>query len=643
MKKQPNNPKVKILVAYHKPTELLKNDVFQPIHVGRDIAKSNITTDEQKQNYQWMIDNLIGDDTGDNISAKNPNYCELTAQYWAWKNLSELDNPDYIGFMHYRRHLNFNVDKEYNENKWGTIDNNYLDGFYIEKYGLNEENIKNVVGKYDIITVNPWNVKNAGSKNNYDHYATSDPKIHIKDYDLTLKILQKKYPEYKADIKKYNESAEGYYTNIFIMKKDIFNQYCQWLFDILFEVEKEVDISNYDFQEARIFGYLSEWLFGIYMTHIKRTTKLKVKELQRTIINKFDFIQDNSSVNLCFSTDENYLQHLSVAIISILKNAHSRKQINIFILQCSSKIKKSHKKKIQQLQYMRPNTSINFVDIDKTIFQDFPLIEGTHFTQAMYYRYIIPELFINLNKVLYLDCDIVVKADISELYKIELNNNYIAAVQDMVGISNQIRLNLNKTGKCFYCNSGVLLMNLKLLRRDNVIEKLVNYTIKNKEKLMWPDQDVINVVMENKIKYLDLSWNLQYYYPETKTDYNENAFSKAIANPKIIHFIGYEKPWFINSHRPFKKEYFEYLKYSPWKKKKIKSIQQYSKQLCQKIFSIKNSQSKKYKIITIFGVRIKFKRKLYPLECKIKQMQQQIYELNQQIKQLSSNDKRTVK
>ncbi|MBR1825957.1 MAG: DUF4422 domain-containing protein [Alphaproteobacteria bacterium] len=348
MKKQPNTSKIKILLSYHKPTELLKNGIFQPIHVGRAVAEKNIKTDEKKKNYKWMLDNLIGDSTGDNISAKNPNYCELTAQYWVWKNFSKLGNPDYIGFMHYRRHLNFNIDKKYDENKWGTIDNNYLDGFYIEKYGLREENVRNVVSKYDIITVNPWNVKNAGSKNNYDHYATSDPKIHIKDYDLTLGILRKKYPEYEADIKKYNEASEGYYTNIFIMKKDIFNQYCQWLFDILFEIEKQVDISNYDFQEARIFGYLSEWLFGIYITHIKRTTKLKIKELQRTFVRYPEIKEnDNKDINICFATDDKYAKYMGIAITSILRYKLPHDNINIYVL--DGGISSKNKDKIAKL------------------------------------------------------------------------------------------------------------------------------------------------------------------------------------------------------------------------------------------------------------------------------------------------------
>ena len=95
---------VKILVAYHKPAPLLKSDVLVPIHLGRSLgcetSKDGILS---SSDYQWMLDNMIGDDTGDNISHLNRFFNEMTAIYWAWKNYDKLGNPDYIGLMHYRR------------------------------------------------------------------------------------------------------------------------------------------------------------------------------------------------------------------------------------------------------------------------------------------------------------------------------------------------------------------------------------------------------------------------------------------------------------------------------------------------------------------------------------------------------------
>ena len=102
-------PSIKIFITYHKPYQLLKSDILIPLHVGRSVTNL-LSKDCQPLNEnecQWMKDNMIGDDTGENISHRNRNYCELTGIYWAWKNYEKIGNPDYIGFMHYRRHFIF--------------------------------------------------------------------------------------------------------------------------------------------------------------------------------------------------------------------------------------------------------------------------------------------------------------------------------------------------------------------------------------------------------------------------------------------------------------------------------------------------------------------------------------------------------
>ncbi|HBK6302481.1 TPA: DUF4422 domain-containing protein, partial [Campylobacter jejuni] len=107
-KKENQNPSIKILVGYHKPAELLKDDILTPIHLGRALAtEASKDGNISKDDYKWMCENMIGDDTGDNISYLNRCLNELTGIYWAWKNYDKLGNPDYIGFMHYRRHFIF--------------------------------------------------------------------------------------------------------------------------------------------------------------------------------------------------------------------------------------------------------------------------------------------------------------------------------------------------------------------------------------------------------------------------------------------------------------------------------------------------------------------------------------------------------
>ena len=139
-----NKNKVKLLICYHKPAYLLKDNVMTPIHVGR--ANAKVSMGEENPDYQWLVNNMIGDDTGENISNKNDYYNEMTAVYWAWKNYEELGNPDYIGLMHYRRHFIFD------ENITDVVNvKNFDESSYKSFLGYDERKMSDFVDGYDFI------------------------------------------------------------------------------------------------------------------------------------------------------------------------------------------------------------------------------------------------------------------------------------------------------------------------------------------------------------------------------------------------------------------------------------------------------------------------------------------------------------
>lgn len=535
--------KVKILVSYHKDCERLQSDIFVPVHVGRALASG-----KRKKEMQDMI----GDDTGDHISWKNPNYCELTAQYWAWKNWKLLGDPDYIGFMHYRRHLNFSLDQKIEEDRFGLICRDFFSSHYWKEFGLEDQHIAEVVSSCDIVVAKKWDVTNVSSKNNYDHYQFSDFKLHVKDYDRVLQILLKKYPEYSFSVQKYNESKFGYYTNIFIMKKELFWKYSDWLFDILFELEKQLDLSQYDTQEARVFGYISEWLFGIFLTYQMQNSSLKVKELQRTMIR---YPEKRRRIPICFSSDDNYAPHLGVAIASILKNKEPGDDFVFYIL--DGGISAKNKEKLLSLQIIS-SFILKFLKINPADFQQCIITESMqHISLATYYRFFIPSL-IREEKVLYLDCDLVVRGSLGELFEVELSNYYFSAVIDLLAEENGRRLQLER-----YCNCGVMLINNKKWRDDFVTGRLFQYLQENSKKIVFGDQDVLNVVLQSDILYLDPIWNIQ--TGEYRSCY-DSGFNSRIEEARILHFVGRKKPWSFCNKQPAKKEYFKYLRYTPWDK-----------------------------------------------------------------------------
>ncbi len=214
---------LKVLVATHKKYWMPEDACYLPLHVGRE-GKNDL--------------GYVGDNTGDNISNKNANYCELTGLYWAWKNL----NCEYIGLCHYRRYF---AKKEKVRDKKERI--------------MGAHDYESLLEKYDVILPTKRNYYIETVRSQYEH-------AHVKsDLDTVKQVIDELYPDYSNAFEVVMNRRRLHILNMFVMKKSLFDEYCKWLFTILFEVEKRVDISSYSVYEARIFGFLSERLFNVWL------------------------------------------------------------------------------------------------------------------------------------------------------------------------------------------------------------------------------------------------------------------------------------------------------------------------------------------------------------------------------------------
>lgn len=549
---------ISIFISYHKNYHLFKNNILKPIHVGSALVDNKL--------------NMILDSDGENISAKNPNFCELTAQYWAWKNC----NSDYVGFMHYRRLFNF-TENIFPEDRWGCVVEHDVTNIF-EKYGLTDNNLNKVVTEYDVIVAKQWSVTHVNSVDMLDHYKSSDPKLHIKDYLRAIDILLEKYPQYQNAVEIYHNSTTGFFNNMFVLKKDLFNEYSTVLFDILFTLEAELDISSYDVQEARVFGYISEWLFGIFVTYIKTTRQLKIKELQRVFIDSKQIVPDENAIHVFFAADDKFSQHLGVALTSILHSASANDKYYFHIM--DGGISSKHKRILSKLV----NGNIEFIWINDKLFDKLSITETMkHTTKHTYYRYLIPELKPELDKAIYLDCDLVVKQSLSELWNMPLESNYAAACEDTWAYPVfDWKLELGLKEKSFYFNAGVLLLNLAQMRIDKLKSTLFECSARINNTMKYQDQDVLNLVLEDKVKLLPVKWNLQQtaFFDTGSTRYSSEEIEVARVNPAIIHFSGAIKPWQSGCLNPLWQEYFNFLSMSPWrnklyKKQILKAVQIY--------------------------------------------------------------------
>ncbi len=281
------NKKIKILVAYHKPATLLKSEIFVPIHVGRDVAleksKDGVLSDKDKK---WLENNLIGDNTGENISKLNRYFNEMSAIYWAWKNQNQLSYPDFIGLMHYRRHFDFS-ESNHNKKTWLPNSTCYkfkkIDKKYLKL--LDKQYIETLTDKYDIICSKEYDAKNLDPtiRNCKERFVKAASSNAIW-YEKMEQAITELHPEYIDEMKDLQNSASHYLCNMFVMKKDLFEEYCEFTFDVLFKVFEEFKNIQTDVMETRAIGYLAEYLTSIYISHYKRQYPNRVKELNLTYI-----------------------------------------------------------------------------------------------------------------------------------------------------------------------------------------------------------------------------------------------------------------------------------------------------------------------------------------------------------------------
>lgn len=253
---------IKIFICAHKEVPLPQHPYFLPVQAGAAL-------------HDHIID-YQPDDEGDNISTKNPHFCELTCHYWAWRNLK---NVDIIGLNHYRRFFNFTK-------KWSQFSADK--SFISTEVFLNQEyqfpDIEKLLKKYDIILpiARHWRVSNTQQYGDF-HIA--------KDWEILRQIIKERSPQYMPAFEKtmdHSNKSVGY--NMFISQWEHFNAYSEWLFDILFEVEHRVPPID-DPVQSRIYGYMSERLINVFCAH----NHLRIKHLP--LIMPIDDINGNLNIS----------------------------------------------------------------------------------------------------------------------------------------------------------------------------------------------------------------------------------------------------------------------------------------------------------------------------------------------------------
>jgi len=247
--KEIDSSKIKILVCCHKKCELPQDDILLPIHAGAALSSEDLGIQRDDQ---------LNGKPCDNISAKNKSYCELTAMYWAWKNIKKLyPDIEYIGLNHYRRFFDF-------QDKWNSEQNVST----IHDYTIDKKKLGHLLKNNSVIMHKRDNWKySVGHQYRFSHFNS--------DYETLKNIIIKDYEDYRYSffhIFEFGNKVSLF--NMFIMPISFFERYCDWLFPLLGKIENEIELEGRDEYQRRVFGFLAERLQNVFV--YKNSKKLRL-------------------------------------------------------------------------------------------------------------------------------------------------------------------------------------------------------------------------------------------------------------------------------------------------------------------------------------------------------------------------------
>lgn len=314
-----NNNDVKIFIGYYKPTTLFKSDILIPLHCGRAVVGEKSKCGKLNKSWiKWLKTNTVGDDTGDNISKYNRYLNEMTGIYWMWKHQQDFGNPAYIGFMQYAKHFLFDSKIKLPDSRWVPEYEGYLfdTDTYVKTNNLSNDNILKVIADNDCVCPNKINLLRSASVKTCRQQMDILSKGYGYVFDIMVKVVETKYPQYKKYLNEIKNGCEHYPLNCFIMKKDLFNKYCEFVFGVLLEVMKESHLENANIYQKRAPGYCAEFLTSMFISSLRDK---KIKTCKMCIL-----YQDNEKeyANIQFKKIYKY-------ILSINKENH-RHYIKIF-------------------------------------------------------------------------------------------------------------------------------------------------------------------------------------------------------------------------------------------------------------------------------------------------------------------------
>lgn len=560
----PEKPDIKIFVSHRidLDSETIDNPLYIPVRCG--------AVYDERENVE-----MLGDDTGDNISEKRMTFCELTVQYWAWKNIK----ADYYGLCHYRRYLSFSNIK-FPADKSSMVHDKYITPYTISKYKFNP-NVNDIVSYDAVINCDFDVMEYRGANSVYEYYKELDIFIYENDIRLLFSIIFEDFPQYTEISKQYMNGRRFRGYNCFILKKELFFDLCDFEFKILNKIERKLNYTDYSEFRRRAPAYLAEIIESIWI-------EKNIIGIRKYSENQLIMFDDTSKVNYLYPafklsnipivipSSDYYAPYAAVCIYSIISHMTSNNNYDFIIL--STDMSEQNKKILKTFEIDFSNVSIRFFNPEPLIYGLKSQLDINLAAKIIsFYRIFMPYFLKNYDKVICIDCDLIFETDIANLFQIDCEQNYIAAARDVI-VQGYVNGSCPKLKKYYketyplkdihnYVDTGVSVYNLHALRYAYSFEETM--TLSAKMIYCAQEQDVINLLCENHIKYISNSWNViamcqkwkwtMMYAPQNIQKVNQDS----LKCPYVIHWKGEIKPW-VTPNTDLADRFWSYARKSPF-------------------------------------------------------------------------------
>lgn len=513
-----NESRIHIAIACHKPSRLPDNPLLVPVQVNSANAEKRM--------------NMAHDDDGENISFKNPEYCELTAQYWEWKNVE----ADYYGLCHYRRFLCFTEPRDTVYNERTQIQAEAIDDFNLARFGLEDAaKMRRIIEQNDVVTgcqqdVSKLYTPRGKQPTAYKHWtAHNRALIMTEDLDRMLDILDDVAPEVGKDTREYLQSGVFSGYNCFVMKRELFRELCGIEFAVLERLEQCVDITHYCTQLSRIYGYMGEIISSGYMYHLEKK-HYKVKHVPLVYFNYTEddrnkYKPEEEEIPILFYQTLDKPEFFAVTWKSFLLTVNPAQKYRAMI--CHADMSSVCQRAFAAMADDKPNVSVQFLNINslRRTFAERYGVEYSEFTEKVNYEQdivvpvlpFLPFFLDQYTEILILRERTLVESDLAELWKELLKDgkiivasknmhmlarlNYIYPERDFNYMQQQMHDPFE-----FYAVSAAKI-NLDAYRKKVSAEQMLDFCI-NSQGGLRPEEEILNVALEGHFQQTDPKWNV---------------------------------------------------------------------------------------------------------------------------------------